>query len=120
MKYAAYIALFLGSAQAVQYNGEPVWGLRSVNDHRTDSQVQKAYGDHSTKQANGRPPYQSAVEYSESDSDDSAIQTASDFIGAHEHGMLDGKYERVVPSRFSADSDDIFMRSMISKYALEG
>ena len=34
--------------------------------------------------------------------------------------MLDGKYERVVPSRFSADSDDIFMRSMISKYALEG
>ena len=46
--------------------------------------------------------------------------TESDFIGAHEHGMLDGKYERVVPSRFSADSDDIFMRSMISKYALEG
>ena len=44
----------------------------------------------------------------------------TEFIGAHEHGMLDGKYERVVPSRFSADSDDIFMRSMISKYALEG
>ena len=34
--------------------------------------------------------------------------------------MLEGKYERVVPGRFSADSDDIFMRSMISKYALEG
>ena len=28
-------------------------------------------------------------------------------------------YERVVPDRFSADSDDLFMRSMISKYATE-
>ena len=117
MKYAAYIALFFGTTQAVQYLGEPVWGLRSVNDHRADSQVQKAYGDHSVKQANGRPPYQSAAQHF---ADQAAIQTESDFIGAHEHGMLDGKYERVVPSRFSADSDDIFMRSMISKYALEG
>ena len=28
-------------------------------------------------------------------------------------------YERVTPARFSADTDDIFMRSMIEQYALE-
>jgi hypothetical protein len=35
--------------------------------------------------------------------------------------MLGGKeYERVVPARYTADSDDIFMRSVIKNYALEG
>merc|ERR1711934_746371 len=34
-------------------------------------------------------------------------------------GAKDGKYERVVTAHFSGDSDDIFMRSMISKYAQE-
>merc|ERR1711998_542029 len=34
-------------------------------------------------------------------------------------GAADGKYERVVTPHFSADSDDLFMRSMITKYAHE-
>ena len=34
-------------------------------------------------------------------------------------GAEDGKYERVVTAHFSADDDDIFMRSMIKKYAVE-
>ena len=34
-------------------------------------------------------------------------------------GAEDGKYERVLPAYFSGDSDDIFMRSMIKKYAVE-
>ena len=34
-------------------------------------------------------------------------------------GAADGKYERVVTSNFASDSDDIFMRSMITKYAHE-
>merc|ERR1719450_794244 len=34
-------------------------------------------------------------------------------------GAADGKYERVITSHFSADSDDIFMRSMIKNYAHE-
>ena len=39
---------------------------------------------------------------------------------AGEHGQLGAKeYERVVPARFAADSDDIFMRSMIQNYAME-
>lgn len=34
--------------------------------------------------------------------------------------MGDGGYKRVTTPRFSADSDDIFMRSMIENYAQEG
>merc|ERR1719218_83587 len=35
-------------------------------------------------------------------------------------GMLGGgTYERVTPARFAADSDDIFMRSVIQNYAQE-
>merc|ERR1711907_552977 len=34
-------------------------------------------------------------------------------------GAKDGKYERVVTANFAADADDIFMRSMITKYAVE-
>jgi hypothetical protein len=59
MKYTMTIAALLAATNA--YDGSPVWGLRSVNDHKTDSDIQKGYGDHSTKQANGRPPYQSAA-----------------------------------------------------------
>merc|ERR1719329_1995448 len=58
MKYTLAVAVLIGTISAA----EPVWSLRSVNDHRTDSEVQKAYGDHSTTKANGRPPYQSAVQ----------------------------------------------------------
>merc|ERR1719329_1393859 len=41
-----------------------------------------------------------------------------------DHGQLhtaggESGYERVTPARFAADSDDIFMRSMIEQYALE-
>ena len=31
-----------------------------------------------------------------------------------------GAYDRVTPARFAADSDDIFMRSVIQNYAQEG
>ena len=34
-------------------------------------------------------------------------------------GTSEGKYERVLTPRFSADDDDLFMRSMIKKYAVE-
>ena len=36
-------------------------------------------------------------------------------------GMVDGAgYTRVTTARFAADTDDIFMRSMIEQYAVEG
>ena len=51
------------------------------------------------------------------------LQKADDaptFFLAGEHGQIGaGEYERVVPARFAADSDDIFMRSMIKNYAIE-
>ena len=59
------------------------------------------------------------VAYEESDSDD-LVQLGDDYFHAGESGSLGAKeYERVTPARFSADSDDIFMRSMIQQYALE-
>mmetsp|Transcript_18506 Transcript_18506/g.31679 ORF Transcript_18506/g.31679 Transcript_18506/m.31679 type:complete len:215 (-) Transcript_18506:113-757(-) len=132
MKYTLAVAVLVGLVAAE----EPVWSLRSVQDHRTDSQVQKAYGDHSTKQADGRPPYQSAMQMSESDSesdseteyehlqvrgDDEEEDHSDEFFAPHESSKADdATYTRQVPARFSSDADDLFMRSMISTYALEG
>jgi hypothetical protein len=72
----------------------------------------------------------SDVQASEDDSD-SDVQLAKDeessdhsgeFFEAREHGTgpLDKKYERQVPTNFAEGSDDLFMRSMIKTYALEG
>merc|ERR1719213_786226 len=58
MKISFAVACLLGHASAA----EPVWSLASVQNHRTDSEIQKAYGDHSTEKANSRPPYQSALQ----------------------------------------------------------
>ena len=179
MKLSFAVAALLGFVAAE----EPVWSLESVQNHRTDSGIQKAYGDHSTDKANSRPPYQSAVQLVGKDEkvwqlssvlghrDDSTVQKdygdysttaangrppykstvqiesdseSSDSESDDEHenvainsdkvidknpiynawesvkdGAADGKYERVVTSNFASDSDDIFMRSMITKYAHE-
>ena len=61
MKYTLAVAALLGFTQAIKDDTTAVWELRSVNDHRSDSGLQKDYGDHSTSQANGRPPYRSNV-----------------------------------------------------------
>jgi ABC-type Zn2+ transport system substrate-binding protein/surface adhesin len=53
--------------------------------------------------------------------DDDEVDHSNEFFHAHEHEMLgDGGYNRVTTARFAADQDDIFMRSMIEQYALEG
>ena len=58
MKLSFAVACLLGLAAAE----EPVWSLESVQNHREDAGIQKAYGDHSTTKANARPPYQSAIQ----------------------------------------------------------
>ena len=120
MKFA--IAVLLGLANAA----EPVWTLRSVNEHKADSEVQKAYGSHSVKQANARDPYDSTLvqESSESDSESSDEEafvqlnkwytTFDESKDVDDHG-----YQRALTAHFSADTDDIFMRSMIKNYAVE-
>merc|ERR1712032_98560 len=61
---------------------------------------------------------QSAESESESsDSEDEDVQTQFDTFPVGYDGSH--FYERVVPDRFSKDTDDIFMRSMITAYAHE-
>ena len=52
MKITIAIAALLATVAAER----SVWGLRSVNDHRTDATVQKEYGDASVAAANARNP----------------------------------------------------------------
>jgi len=60
-------------------------------------------------------------ESEEEENDDLQVGSAGDYYFPFEKGML-GKdeYERVVPGRYMGDGDDIFMRSVIKNYALEG
>ena len=52
--------------------------------------------------------------------DDMNLQLQGDYFVPGDSGTIGAKaYERVIPARFSSDSDDIFMRSMIENYALE-
>ena len=48
------------------------------------------------------------------------VDHSGEFFKAGDHDGSGEGYQRVVTSRFSADDDDIFMRSMIKTYALEG
>ena len=118
MKYFA-IAALVGLISAKDTT--KVWELRSVLQHRDEAVLQKNFGDATTSRANSRPPMRSHVQTAEnaesssssSSSDDEAdIQVAGDFRPG-------APYDRVIPARFSADSDDLFMRSMLKNYAVE-
>ena len=120
MKFTIAIAALLATAAAER----PVWGLRSVNDHRTDAGIQKEYGDHSVAAANARNPQTSSLvqlesDSSDSDSSDDDFAMVGDYMPGQSGKLGGGVYDRAIPGRFSADSDDIFMRSMITNYALE-
>ena len=55
-----------------------------------------------------------------SDDEEENVQLAGDyFVPGFSGAIGDSAYSRVTPERFAADEDDIFMRSMISQYALE-
>ena len=129
------IAALLGFATAIHDDTTAVWKLRSVQDHRDDQELQHAFGDGATAAANARPPYRSHMQEQSSSSssssssdsdvqmqgDDEEVDHSGEFYKASEHSMKGkGGYERVTPARFADDSDDIFMRSMIEQYSLEG
>ena len=66
-------------------------------------------------------PVRSYVALSESEGSSSSSDSASDEEEVALEDFHPGAaYDRVIPARFSADSDDIFMRSMLKKYAMEG
>ena len=58
------------------------------------------------------------IAYEESDDEESNVQL-DDYHPGQSGTLGAAEYERVVTPRFAADSDDIFMRSMISNYAME-
>merc|ERR1711937_628421 len=61
--------------------------------------------------------YSAAVRLHDCDGD--ADDHSCEVFSPQQDGMLDKGYERAVTPRFDADTDDIFMRSMIKTYALE-
>ena len=111
------VAALLGLISAKDTTG--VWQLKSVLSHRDEQVLQNYFGDVSTARANARPPMRSHIELdsdSGSSDDESEEETNVQFLPGDE-----GKngYERKIPDRFSSDSDDLFMRSMITTYATE-
>jgi hypothetical protein len=110
MKYSAIAALAVISAK----DTTNVWELRSVLQHRDEAVLQKNFGDATTGRANARPPMRSHVQVassSSSSSDDEDLMVNDFNPGA--------PYDRVIPARFTADSDDLFIRSMLKTYAVE-
>ena len=65
---------------------------------------------------------ESESESGSSDDETNVALEGDDWFEARENGTgpMDKKYERVAPEHFSAGTDDLFMRSMIMNYALEG
>ena len=61
----------------------------------------------------------SHIQLSDSESDSSDDEETNVQFGPADSGRSSG-YVRVTPSRFAADSDDIFMRSVVQNYAQEG
>jgi hypothetical protein len=103
MKISIAVAAFIGLIQATSI--EQSWSPKNVD---------------------GAPQHQQAMQMeSESDSSDSDSDEENIMFPVHNAwesvagGAEDGHYERVVTPNFSADSDDLFMRSMISNYAVE-
>merc|ERR1719327_2503059 len=111
------IAALLGLISAKDTTG--VWQLKSVLSHRDEQVLQNYFGDVSTARANARPPMRSHIELdsdSGSSDDESEEETNVQFVPGDEGA---GGYSRKIPDRFSADSDDLFMRSMLTTYATE-
>merc|ERR1719502_1242451 len=111
------VAALLGLISAKDTTG--VWQLKSVLSHRDEQVLQNYFGDVSTARANARPPMRSHIELdsdSGSSDDESEEETNVQFVPGDEGSK---GYSRKIPDRFSADSDDLFMRSMLTTYATE-
>jgi len=58
------------------------------------------------------------IAYEQNDEDDVNLMI-DDWHPGQSGTLGSGEYARVTPARFAADSDDIFMRSMINNYAID-
>ena len=105
MKFFAFLALVAAK------DTTKVWELRSVLSHRDEAVLQKNFGDATTNRANSRPPMRSHLMVS--DGDFPNLRPGMAYPESHNEG------KRLIPDRFSADSDDLFMRSMLKTYSIE-
>merc|ERR1719353_1913448 len=125
MKFVHAILLGLVAAD----DTSKVWDLASTNSQKDESAFEVWFGNYATDAANARPPYKSNYiqqadsdsSSDSSDSEDEEVQSQADVRFETFPVGLDKStvYERVVTPRFSQDTDDIFMRSMIKTYAHE-
>ena len=107
MKFTGIVAMIGAASAFAEGDTTPVWGLRSITDHREEAQTQIAFGNTATESANARPPLRSHVMMADSDSSDS--ESDEDLVQTE-----------APPARFTGDSDDLFMRSVINNYSSEG
>ena len=115
MKFFALIALVAAK------DTTEAWQLRSVLQHSDEANLMGRYGTASTERANSRPPMRSHAQVQSSSSSSSSSSSEDEAVQVGDFGPGAGAgYERVIPPRFSADSDDLFMRSMLKTYAIEG
>ena len=110
-----------------------VWELRSVLGHRVDAGHDVDTFNHTVKKANAKAkdaPYRSSFvqadssesSSSEESSDDENVQlqkAGPDLVPGLDGQLGAGTYKRENPAFFSADTDDVFMRSVIKNYAVE-
>jgi hypothetical protein len=115
MKYFA-IAALVGLISAKDTT--KVWELRSVLQHRDEAVLQKNFGDASTGRANSRPPMRSHLMTNQESSSSSSSSSEDEDLQLNDF-RPGAPYDRVIPARFSADTDDLFMRSMLKNYAVE-
>ena len=84
------------------------------------------YGEKSTDRANSRPPMRSHAQVEGSSSSSSSSSSDDEDVQVGDFGPSAGAgYERVIPARFDQPTEthpsvDIFMRSMLNNYAIEG
>ena len=71
MKFTSIVAM-IGAASAINFaegDTTPVWGLRSITDHREEAQTQISFGNGATDAANARPPLRSHAQLRGDDED---------------------------------------------------
>ena len=122
MKFTSIVAM-IGAASAINFaegDTTPVWGLRSISDHREEAQTQIAFGNGATDSANARPPLRSHVMFGDESSDDEQLGELiqlQTFGGDKCKGIT---HACGPPARFMDNGgDDLFMRSVIENYSTE-
>ena len=104
MKFTLAVAALLGLASIEEVKAITVYTVRGEVAYVQQSEDSEEESDN-------------LVQVGDSDEE---VDHSNEYFQPGQHEMLGGGgYERVTPARFSNDSDDIFMRSMIEQYALE-